>query len=962
MKTSQLSKLAIAALLIVAPTLVGQAQTVTWNRQAYGQQQTDPCGSTFFWPNDSSWDISEIDSIACGQSYVVQPSNWSTPTYPNGATFDVILTAPTAPTSLDIAAILHSLTVQSGAGDINMTSGSSFNVQSYDFQTDGTFTTSLNHGHGGANPVIEVPGSFAKTAGAGILDISGHVSGSEIYFNIEGGTVQVTSGTLKLSRGESTGGTFTISASAAVDLTNGSNFVDWTGAFGGSGAGAAQLNSGGINIGGSSTFNFSGGLFQWAGGYLYAPGGSSILTNNGTINLVGSANKEIDGGGFHNAGMMIQTGTGNLQFGINSYMTNDAGGTYDIRSDSGFANGQFENYGTFKKSGGTGVSRLFGNNDPNSTYFELLGGTVEVDSGTLMMGRSYGNSAGSTGGTFIVEAGAVLDLNSSGIFGNYAGTYNGTGDGQVQMNGGQINAISPGATFNFAGNLFQWNGGTISAGPPFTNTGTMTLAGSGGWGIAGGGFHNAGTMIQTGTGALQWGANAFMTNDANGTYDIRSDGTVNNGGDIENYGTFKKTAGTGISMLFGNNDGNDGYFNIYGGTVEVDSGTLMLGRCNNCSGATFTVAVGAVLDLNSGGIFGNYFGTYTGTGAGQVQINGGQISIVSPGATFNFDGDLFQWIGGTINACAPLDNQGTITIAGNVGIGCSSFVNNGTIKGNGTINGIVTNNGTIAPGNSAGQLNYNGTLTLGSTSDLFFEIGGTGQGTSYDLLNKTDGGTQTLGGNLRLRLINGFVPANSDALTIFVTQQILAGSFSNAPNGSRLNTDDGGGSFIVTYNVLNDPIASSKVVLSNFEPTLAPTPTPTPTPTATPTPTPTATPCVTPSGGTQVDGSGTIAVPGGQASFDFHVQAPVGKKKAKGNFFTYSDPAAGISFAGKKVDSLVINGNHAQFSGRAKMGHGKVSFIVDVDDFGSCPDDFTIQLGESYSRSGNLRSGDITIH
>jgi hypothetical protein len=44
------------------------------------------------------------------------------------------------------------------------------------------------------------------------------------------------------------------------------------------------------------------------------------------------------------------------------------------------------------------------------------------------------------------------------------------------------------------------------------------------------------------------------------------------------------------------------------------------------------------------------------------------------------------------------------------------------------------------------------------------------------------------------------------------------------------------------------------------------------------------------------------------------------------------------------------------------MGHGKVSFAVDVDDFGSCPDDFTIQLGEDYSRSGNLRTGDITIH
>lgn len=945
MKTNQIPKFAIvAAVAISSISAISSmhAQTVTWNRQAYGQTKPYPCGGTYTWPNDNSWDISEIDSTACSQSYVAQPSNWDTPNYPNGASFDVILTAPTAPVSLDIAATLHSLTVQSGAGDINMTAGSSFDVQSYDFQTDGAFTTSLNHGHGGASPVIYVPGLFKKSAGLGTLDISGDNSGNNSYFNMLGGTVEVDSGTLMLSRGDSTGATFTIASGAIVDLTHGSNFVNWQGNYGGTGAGAAQLNNGGLNISGSgAAFNFAGGLFQWTGGYIYAPTNSPTLTNNGTINLVGSGNKEIDGGGFHNAGLMTQSGTGNLQFGANSFMTNDAGGTYDIRSDSGFANGEIDNYGTFKKSAGSGVSQIWGNNDPNSTYFVLLGGTVEADSGTLLLGRCYN----CTGGTFIVAAGAVIDLNSGGIFSNYAGTYTGTGGGQVQMNSGQISSSGPGATFNFAGDLFQWNGGTIAAGPPFTNAGTMTLAGSGGWGIAGGGFHNAGTMIQTGTGALQWGANAFMTNDANGTYDIRSDGSVNNGGDIENYGTFKKTAGTGVSMLFGNNDGNDGYFNIYGGNIEVDSGTLMLGRCNNCSGATFTVAAGAVLDLNSGGIFGNYYGTYTGTGAGTLQMTSGQIGIASPGATFNFAGDLFQWKGGTINACSPLDNQGTITVAGNVGIGCGGFTNSGTIKGTGTINGTLTNNGTISPGNSPGELDYNGTLTLGSTSNLSFEIGGTTQGTQYDWLNKTDGGTQTLAGNLTVKLINGFVPANTDVFTIITTQQILAGSFSNVPNGGRVNTEDGAGSFQVTYNVLNDPIASSKVVLSEFQPTAIPTPT-----------------CGNPTG-TQVDGHGAIQVSGGQAWFTFHVQPRQGRKIPKDNSLDYHDSTAGVSFEGQKVDTLMINGNHAHFSGSARLGRRtRVAFAVDVDDFGDCPDHFTIQLSNGYSRSGDLTSGDIMIH
>jgi hypothetical protein len=141
-----------AYLGLAAPGMAGPNGAVTWNRQAFGQQQIDPCGNPFNWPDDNDWDQQEVDSTACNQSYVAQPSNWTTPTYPNGSSLDVILGAP-APTSLDIGVTLHSLTVQSGAGDINMTSGSAFDVQLYDFQTDGSFTTSLNHGHGGATPI-----------------------------------------------------------------------------------------------------------------------------------------------------------------------------------------------------------------------------------------------------------------------------------------------------------------------------------------------------------------------------------------------------------------------------------------------------------------------------------------------------------------------------------------------------------------------------------------------------------------------------------------------------------------------------------------------------------------------------------------------------------------------------------------------------------------------------------------
>jgi hypothetical protein len=628
MKTNQLLRFAIAISIVISSVSAIsslRAQAVTWDRQAFGQQQTDPCGNIFNWPNNNDWSQQEVDATACNQTYVLQPSNWSTSTYPNGAGVDVILGAP-APTNLDLQVTLHSLTVLSGAGDLNIQAGSSFDAQSYDFQTDGIFTQG---GGGGINPFIRVAGTFVKSAGTGVLDISG--GNSAIFFDLEGGTIQVNAGTLKLSRGTSTGGTFTIGVNSAVDLTNGSGFVFWSGDYSGTGAGTVQLNNGGIQFQSpGGTFNFSGGLFQWSGGYISA---GALLTNIGTMNLVAAGDWEIDAQEFHNAGMIIQTGTGNLVFGGDSYMTNDATGTYDIRSDSGIGSGgAIDNYGTFKKSGGTGISRLWTNDNPDGTYFDLLGGTVEVDSGTLMLGRCY-----------------------------------------------------------------------------------------------------------TGT------------------------------------------------------------------------------------GATFIVAAGAVLDLNSGGIFGQYSGTYTGTGAGQVQINSGQISIVSPGATFDFADNLFHWNGGTINAGSPLDNQGTITITGNVTIGSTGFINEGTIKGSGTISGVLTNNGAIAPGNATGELDYSGTLNLGATSNLSFEIAGTAPGTTYDLLNKTDNSPLILNGNLTVQLINGFMPSNTDVFTVIATQQTLQGAFSNVASGARLNTVGGGGSFIVSYSGMNN------VILSNFsaaEPPIRTTPAP----------------------------------------------------------------------------------------------------------------------------------------
>jgi hypothetical protein len=312
--------------------------------------------------------------------------------------------------------------------------------------------------------------------------------------------------------------------------------------------------------------------------------------------------------------------------------------------------------------------------------------------------------------------------------------------------------------------------------------------------------------------------NGVINADVNGGVLIAAFGNSNSS---QNNGTMEAT--------------NGGIFFLRQGTIDQTGGGIILASGAGSSVQLSGTVVTGVLNTASSGVvqgiaatLGNNVtnsGTYETPANDSTVITGtaltdnGSMTVDANNSTFRFDADTAVSGSGAM----ILTNSATLNVNGH------SVTNaaNHTIKGNGTINmngGTLTNNGIIAPGLSPGQLNVNGNLQLGSTSNLSFEIGGTGQGTTYDLLNKTDEGTLTLNGNLTVRLINNFVPANSDMFTIVTTQNILAGSFSNAPNGGRLNTADGGGSFKVTYNVLNDPVDSRNVVLSDFQPSASPTP------------------------------------------------------------------------------------------------------------------------------------------
>ena len=349
---------------------------------------------------------------------------------------------------------------------------------------------------------------------------------------------------------------------------------------------------------------------------------------------------------------------------------------------------------------------------------------------------------------FNVAAGAVLDLGDGEHF---TGTYTGSGAGVVQLSQGTDpnNLYSDnvkGMVLNFPGNLFQWTGGTIGSyqgGNLVTNVGTINLSG------------------------------ADIQDDPRRVHEHPHDDPERRGR-LQHRGqqqrrqlsptrpgrrttckatpTLARAAIPSTTWACSRNRPARARvstlsvsFNNQGGTVEVDSGTLQipLNQTSTSTGGVFNVAAGAVLDLGDGE---HFTGTYTGSGAGVVQLSQGTdpnnlYTDNQTGATFNFPGGLFQWTGGTIGSYQGgqlITNVGTINLSGaDNKTSLAKFTNTGTM--------IQTGTGNF----DTGSANSGGSFTnaAGATYDLQSD-GGLGQGsypfTNAGLLEKTTGtGTST---------------------------------------------------------------------------------------------------------------------------------------------------------------------------------------------------------------------------
>jgi len=798
----------ISVLLWLAAPAASHAQSVVWDRQALGQLQGEctpgDTNTDWYWPNDNNWSQAEQTGPACNNpgNVELQPSNWTTPGYPNGPDADVVIGDMGAVGTLaDVNVSIGSLTIlPTGAltiGSIN------FQCLNFDFQGDGTL------GQAGNDVVTLLSGGLMKkSGGAGSFVIVPPVL-------ITNGTVEVDSGELVLSASRDftcDNATFNVATNALLDLTGGSA-ASWEGEMTGSGAGQVVMASGSI-ISPGLVFNFPTNYFWWTGGSLGSEGqGQSFFTNTGGITVSATNTPNLSAGYLYNDGLILETNAGVI---IDGYVQNNASGTMQFAGDGGLDSTlTFVNYGLVRKSSGTGNSII--------ANFQNQGGTIEADGGVLTLGGANAND----NGTFNAGADAVVDLTGGGQP-IWAGTMTGSGPGQVLLADGTIQAAPTGLTLNFPPGLFWWTGGNLYNNT-VTNLNSITIYATNSPALAYCGLYNQGMILQTNAGTFSVGA-FVLVNQPSATYEFDGDGGTS-GNIFYNQGLLRKRTGTGTSVMIC-------ALANYGGTIEADSGTLALANGGTSSNATLVAGAAGVIDLTGGENGSTWSGTLTGSGAGRVLLGSGVINIPSSGSlTLDFPPGLFWWTGGSLYNGSVI-NSNSITISsvnsptllygvmynygliqhtnsGNFSIGAFSLVNEpggayefdgdgGSVSGNQYNNdgllrkrsGTGTSTMTCTLNNQGGTIEVDsgmlavpGGLAINSGA-VTIVLGGSGAGQCGQLLVN---GSVTLSGALTVTLANGFVPTPGTQFQIIASSG-LSGSFSSllVPAGCSISYQNSG--------------------------------------------------------------------------------------------------------------------------------------------------------------------------
>jgi hypothetical protein len=476
-------------------------------------------------------------------------------------------------------------------------------------------------------------------------------------------------------------------------------------------------------------------------------------TINGTLNLSSTGGStELKAGG----SAITLAGTGTIVMSANSANQIRGG------SSAGFIN-QLTISGSGTIGDGamsfTNAATIIANNsavpliiDPNSTGF-INTGTLRASSGATLEIKD--RPVLNIGGLIIADNSSHIDLNKSTVVG---GTLTSTGTGHFHA----IDAFLSGVTVTSGSNIELSNGRTLTLLGTILNNGLLSL------------------LATSGSNDLEFG----------GAVTVNGSGSIS----LSDHASNRLSAASGGSTL------TLGAQQTIQGAGEVGRDNLEITH----QGILWASGSNPLIVDNAGSTFTNS-GTLKATGAGGMSLadavtNLGLVDI-SSGSSITVSGAFTQ-----------NSTTSSTRLAGGSFTATSFALQSGTLTGSGTVNGAVTaTSGAIYPGGDGtiGSLTFNSTLNLGANTGLFFDLGGLTSGTGHD---RIDGTSVTLNGSLSLSFTNGFQSSigNADTLTLINASTALNGTFASLPNGSRLNTADGFGSFQVNY-------LSNALTISNFQ-------------------------------------------------------------------------------------------------------------------------------------------------
>ena len=543
-----------------------------------------------------------------------------------------------------------------------------YNYGLWDAQSDNTF----EGGYDGGTTLFNNFGTFLKAGSAGTTTLDGNV----VFNNM--GAFEVQSGSVNIGGGTSSGGNFITTGGATLNFYNSAyNFTNNT-TF----TGVGGYLSSGANFGGTIL-----GTLAWDGGSL--SGGLTIATN-GVLNIVAGGGNALIGLALTNYGTVNWTNTTIYgRYNQNAQIYNY--GIFVAQSDNIFEGGYdggttlFDNFGTFLKSGNTGVTTLDGNIVFNNS------GKVVGASGTLQI---QGGGANSRFATYITENGGSLNLNNM-TFANGATINSGTAvqlggnttiDGALMATNLQLVSGNLGGTNMLVGSLI-WSGGSLSGSMTIASNSVLSIVSGGGDGFYGFILTNYGTVNWTNTTIYgRNGQNAQIYNF--GLWDEQSDDYFDGGyeGGITlfgNFGTFLKSGNAGTTTL------NGSVLFTNDGLVNGESGTL---------------------SINGGGT-NSSSGIFTTTGSGQLSLDNmtfstgstiGGSNFVELGGNTTIDGALtatnLELLSGTLSGTNVI--QGALTWAGGSLSGDMTIATNGVLNivaggGDGLDGLALTNYGTV---------------------------------------------------------------------------------------------------------------------------------------------------------------------------------------------------------------------------------------------------------------------------